>query len=338
MYEKKLKNNLVLMKLVILGSSAAIPVKDRNLSSVALNYKNKIILFDCGEDVQRKFIEAGLKLNKNLVILISHFHGDHIIGLPGLLFRFGLIDRTAPVSIIGPKNLYLYLYLHRKILGLKANYPFMVYEIDHQNNKIIEYEGLNSDTPKREVEIKKNVVYETKRFLIKYAVVLHSIQTFAYAFVEKPRNGKFNPERALKLGIPPSRLWKRMQEGDVIEYEGKTIDPVKEGVVGPKRLGRKVTYSGDTAPCESLINLGKDSDVIIHEATFSKDKQDVAIEKQHSTSVDAATDAKKMSAKQLILTHISSRYQGDASKLLEEAKKIFPNAKLAKDLMRLTLK
>jgi len=107
--------------------------------------------------------------------------------------------------------------------------------------------------------------------------------------------------------------------------------------VGPKRTGRKVTYSGDTIPCENLIELGKDSDVLIHEATFSKEHSDIAEEKMHSTSVDAATDAKKMGAKQLILTHISSRYQEDAIKLLEDAKEVFPNTILAIDLMRISL-
>ena len=103
------------MELIILGSAAATPIKNRNLSSIALKYKNQIILFDCGEDLQRKFVEAGLKFNKTLKILISHFHGDHVIGLPGLLFRFGLNHRTAPITIFGPRNLFLYLYIYRKI-------------------------------------------------------------------------------------------------------------------------------------------------------------------------------------------------------------------------------
>ncbi len=325
------------MELIILGSSAAIPVRERNLPSTALKYKNELLLFDCGEDIQRRLIEAGLKFNKPLKILISHFHGDHIIGLPGLLFRFGLNERTAPVTIFGPRNLFLYLFVHRKILGLKANYPINIVEIDNDNNKLIVFETLDSEIPSEEKFLEDNVIFESDKYILKYTEVDHSVLTFAYSFVEKPRYGKFKPKRAIELGIPESNLWKKLQGGEIIEYEGKTIDPLKEGIVGPKRPGRKVTYSGDTIPCESLIKLGRDSDILIHEATFSKELSDVAFEKKHSTSVDAANDAKKMNAKQLILTHISSRYQEDANQLLQDAKLIFPNTILAKDLMRISL-
>jgi len=327
------------MELIILGSSAAIPVRERNLPSTALKYKNELLLFDCGEDLQRNLIEAGLKLNKPLKILISHFHGDHIIGLPGLLFRFGLISRTAPITIFGPRNLFLYIFVHKKILGLKADYPIRIVEIDNDNKKLIIFETLDSEIPSEEKFLEDNVIFESDKYTLKYTEVDHSVLTFAYSFVEKPRYGKFKPERANELGIPESKLWKKLQKGEIIEFEGKKIDPLKEGIVGPKRPGRKVTYSGDTVPCESLIELGKNSDVLIHEATFSKELSDMAIEKKHSTATDAATNAKKMGAEQLILTHISSRYRDESLlKLLEEAKEIFPNTLIAEDLMRVELK
>jgi ribonuclease Z len=326
------------MQLIILGSAAAIPIKNRNLSSIAIKYKNQTIIFDCGEDFQRKFAEASLKFNKPLKIFITHFHGDHIIGLPGFLFRLSLNDRTAPLMIFGPRNLFLYLLLHNKILGLKAKYPITICEIDYQNDEIIEFEGLESEVPKKINKIKNNIVFDSKYFSIKYALVDHSVITYAYAFVEKPRYGKFNPNRALQLDIPEGNLWKRLQEGESIEINGKTIDPVKEGIIGPKSPGRKITYSGDMKPSDSLISLGKNSDILIHEATFAKALSQTAEEKKHSTSVDAANDAIKMDAKQLILTHISSRYQEDAVKLLEEAKEIFHNTILAEDLLRVTLK
>lgn len=327
------------MEIVILGSSGTIPVKERNLPSIALKSKThpEIILFDCGEDTQRQFIEAGLKLNKPLKIFISHFHGDHIIGLPGLLFRFSLIDRTAPLMIFGPRNLFFYLYFHRKTLGLHAEYPITIVEIDNENQELIYFEGLESEQPVKKEKLTDSVIFETQWYVVKHASVEHSVLTYAYAFVEKHRLGKFNPERATELGIPQGRIWKKLQEGEEIKYEGKLINPVKEGIVGPKRPGRKITYSGDTMPCQSLIELGKDSDLLIHEATYAKKLADVALEKKHSTSIDAANSAKKMNAKQLLLTHISSRYQDDATLLLDEAKEIFLNTILARDLLRVTL-
>ena len=326
------------MEIIILGSSAAIPMNNRNLPSIALRYKNELLLFDCGEDLQRRFTEARLKFNKPMKIFISHFHGDHVIGLPGLLFRFGLTERMAPLTIFGPRNLFLYLMLHSKILGLKTNYPLKVIEIDPDRNILIEYNGLNSENLRHEKTIQNDIIFEGKNYFINYTVVNHSILTFGYSFNEKPRKGKFNPEKAKELGIPEGRLWGKMHEGNSITYQGKVINPEKVGIVGPKRLGRKITYSGDTAPCESLINLGMNSDVLIHEATFSKELKEIAIEKKHSTSVDAANAALKMKAKKLIITHLSSRYQEDAENLLEDAKKIFPNTLLAHDLMSISVK
>ncbi len=326
------------MELIILGSAAATPTKERNLSSIVIKFRNELFLFDCGEDFQRRFAEANLKFNRPLKIFITHFHGDHIIGLPGFLFRLSLNARSAPIIIFGPKNLFLYLKFHRKILGLKAQYSFKIIEIDHQNQEMIEYDGLESDTPTITKKITDDIIYDSKFYTIRYTLVDHSVISYAYAFIEKFRYGKFNPERANKLGIPDSYLRKKLQEGIPVEFNGKIINPIEEGIVEPKKLGRKITYSGDLKPCDSLIELGKDSDILIHEATFAKSLAETAIDKKHSTSVDAALDAKKMNAKKLILTHISSRYQEDAQILLDEAKEIFSNTILAKDLMKITLK
>lgn len=327
------------MELIFLGTSAAIPSKSRCLPSIALKYRSDIVLFDCGaQNLQQNFVEANLKLNNPLLIFVSHLHADHVIGISGLLFRFKLIDRTAPVKIFGPKNFYPYFFMQRMTLGLNADYPFSVYEIDDENNELIEYRGLESLNPHKKSKIHDNIIFERRNYTVKYARVKHSIPTFAYSFQEKPRPGKFHPERALELGIPESRLWKTLQTGKSITFKGKTIDPLKEGIVDPQRPGRKVTFSGDTAPCESLIELGKDSDVLIHEATFSRELADVAAERKHSTTVDAANDAKDMNAKKLFLFHISSRYEKDSQKLLTEARRIFPNTSLAEDFLREKIK
>jgi len=231
------------MELIILGSAAATPMENRNLPSIALKYRNQIFLFDCGEDFQRRFAKAGLKFNKPMKIFITHFHGDHLLGLPGFLFRLSLNDRTAPMMIFGPRNLFPYLYLHKKILGLKAKYPLKIIEIDHQTQELIEFDGLDSEIPRKTIKMNDNIVLDSKYFSIKYALVEHSVITFAYAFIEKPRYGKFNPDRARDLGIPESNLWKKLQEGQIIHFDGKSIDPVKEKIIGPKQPGRKITYS-----------------------------------------------------------------------------------------------
>lgn len=324
------------MKLIILGSSAAIPTRERNLAAIAFTFHGKIFLFDCGEDVQRRFNEANLKFNKPLTILISHFHGDHIIGMPGLFFRFGLVDRTAPVHVFGPPGIFFYLFCHRVVMGLNPRFPLIIHEIDDEKQEIRIYEGLESDAPTETLPINGRQISDRKRYFLEYAPVKHSVLTYAYSFIEKPRPGKFNPERARQLEVPEGRLWGTLQQGKTITYKGKEIDPIAENIVGPKRPGKKITYSSDTAPCNELIELGRDSDVIIHEATFTKALADVAQEKLHSTSVDAARDALEMGAKQLIITHISSRYK-DAEELLQEAQEIFPNTILAEDLKEIKI-
>ncbi|MFO8020020.1 MAG: ribonuclease Z [Promethearchaeia archaeon] len=326
------------MEIIILGSSGAIPVKNRNLSSFLIKYRSNRLLFDCGEDIQRQFIKAGIKFNKPLEIFISHFHGDHIIGLPGLLFRFALIARTAPIRIFGRRNLFSYLVCHKKILGLRAPYPLKVVEIDPENDQLIIFEGLETEEPKEIRSIQDNIILDKKRYVVKYALMNHSVPTFGFSFIEQSRYGKFYPEKARELGIPEGPLWGIMQEGKPITFKGKEIDPEEEGIVGPKRPGRKITYSADTAPCQPLIDLGKDSDLLVHEATYGKEHAEVAHEKLHSTSSDAARDAKKMNAKKLLLTHISSRYQKNADHLLQEAREIFSSTYLAKDLMKIKIK
>ena len=155
------------MELIILGSAAATPMENRNLPSIALKYRNQIFLFDCGEDFQRRFAKAGLKFNKPMKIFITHFHGDHLLGLPGFLFRLSLNDRTAPMMIFGPRNLFPYLYLHKKILGLKAKYPLKIIEIDHQTQELIEFDGLDSEIPRKTIKMNDNIVLDSKYFSIK---------------------------------------------------------------------------------------------------------------------------------------------------------------------------
>ncbi len=325
------------MEIVFLGTSAAVPTKNRNLSSVILLYEGTQLLFDAGEDIQRQFEAASIKFNKPLTIFISHMHGDHVIGLPGLLFHFTLINRSTEVEIYGPPGIFSYLMIHRLTTGLNPDFLKTIYEFefDTRNLKKFNFHGEINQNPE-EVTISNGWIYETEEYKVQMKEVCHSVPTMGFRFVEKPRPGKFYPEIAEKYGIPRKK-WKYMQLGKKLEHKGKIIDPEKEGIVGPKRDGLIISYSADTKPCDNLNILIKNSDVAICEATFSEELVDLAKEKKHSTAYQSAEIAKNNGVKLLILTHISSRYadRSDEIKLLDEATSVFSNTLIAYDLMRI---
>ncbi|MBN2156340.1 MAG: ribonuclease Z [Candidatus Lokiarchaeota archaeon] len=324
------------MEITFLGTSAAVPTRERNLPSIALLYNGDQILFDAGEDVQRRFEDLGLKFNAPLSIFISHMHGDHVIGLPGLLFRFTLIGRTTDVIIFGPPGLFSYLYLHRLVTGLRAPFLHEVYEIYLEEKLLRKYDFQgSSDQKPEEIPIKKNTLYDTSDYFVDAFPVCHSIITYGFRFQEKPRPGKFYPMIAKKLKIPRGHLWKEMQMGKTINYKGKSYNPEELGIIGPKRQGIIIAYSADTMLCEKLHPLANNADVFICEATYGNELKDLAEEKKHMTALQCAEIARDSNVGQLILTHISSRYT-DENILLKEAQFIFPNTVIAHDMLRLT--
>ena len=332
-------NDLIKLEIVFLGTSAAVPSRQRNLPSIALLYNGEQLLFDAGEDVQRRYEDAGLKFNAPLSIFISHMHGDHIIGLPGLLFHFTLISRTEEVKIWGPPGLYAYLYMHRMVTGLRAPFLRDIYELHFEKNMLYHYNFQDPiESQPEKIPIIQNIIHETKNYSVQALPVCHSVPTTGFRFQEKPLPGRFNPEIASKLQIPQGKLWKKMQLGKTIMYNGNSYDPVKLGIVGPKRNGKIIVYTGDTKMCEELLNLAQNADVLICEATFGEELKDLAEEKCHMTALQAATIAKNSKVSQLVLTHISARYadEQDLGELLKEARSIFPNSMIAHDLLRLT--
>jgi ribonuclease Z len=326
------------LEIVFLGTSAAVPSRQRNLPSIALLYNGEQLLFDAGEDVQRRFEDAGLKFNAPLSIFITHMHGDHVIGLPGLLFHFTLISRMEDVRIWGPPGLFAYLYMHRIVSGLRAPFLHDVFEIHLEENMLYRYDFQGTvNTQPEKIPITRNIIHETNLYIIRALSVCHSVPTTGFRFQEKPLPGRFNPEIASELKIPQGNLWKKMQLGKTIIYNGKSYNPQELGIVGPKRQGKIIAYTGDTKYCKNLKKLAKDADVLICEATFGTELKDLAEEKSHMTANQAATLAKKSQVSQLILTHISTRYanEHDLSELLKEARSIFPNSLIAYDLMRI---
>ena len=244
-------------------------------------------------------------------IFITHYHGDHFLGLPGLIQTFQLNDREEPLYVYGPKGIGKIVSDVIHLGYFKPSYDIFAYEMKPGDE--IKFEG----------------------YKIKCIDVCHNVPTLAYCLEEDIRPGRFNKKKALELGIPEGPLFRKLQNGESVNMNGKIITP--EMVLGPPRPGRKVTISGDTMPCEKLVKFAKGSDVLIHDATFDSSLEERAIEYGHSTARQAAEIAKRAEVEKLILTHISPRYK-DAKLLEEEAREIFPNTWVAHDFMELEVR
>lgn len=265
---------------------------------------------DCGEGMQRQFLSMGLGLNRKTTIAITHLHGDHVIGILGLLQTMALSQRTLPVTIIGPSKLKDWLEFTFETIGI----------------------GLTFDL--NFIYAKEGIVLNEKEYSIKCIRTVHSTESYGYLFAEKERPGRFYPEKALELGVPEGRKWSILQHGRPVFVRGKKILPSM--VMGKKRAGRKIGYSGDTRPAERLVKFYTCSDVLIFDSTFSFKDRRRAEERMHSTSYEAALLAKRARVGMLILTHFSARYRS-VLPLLKEARSIFPNTVAARDGMVLEI-
>jgi len=297
--------HVVELKLVFLGTSAAIPTYERGLSSLAIVRGNEIIIFDAGEGMQIKFIRSKLGMNKKMKIFITHIHGDHCLGLLGLLQTLSLMGRTKPIDIFGEPRLQEFISVNRKILKFNINYQIIVHTIQNEG-----------------------ILVKEKDYLIKACYADHSILAFSFILEENNRPGVFNIERAQQSGIPEGQLYTLLQRGVDIEYNGTQL--LARDFTGPSRPGRKIGISGDTRPSKKLEIFFRDCDVLVFESTFITPEKDKAIERFHSTALEASLLAKIAKVKKLILTHFSSRYTN--LKLIEmEAKKNFENIHIAQD-------
>ena len=297
------------LKVTFLGTSGTVPSVDRNTSSILLNYSGCKILFDCGEGTQRQMMKAKTGFNLE-AIFITHLHTDHFIGIFGLLETMSLNGREKPLSIYSPNSKFL-----RKLFR--------------------EFGYHNLEFPVRVVGLKDGDFVRFENFKVLAFKTDHIVESLGYAFIEDERRGKFNVEKAKELGIPPGPLYSKLARGEAVEFGGRIITP--DMVLGEKRPGWKVVYTGDTAPVEKLLEIAKNADLLIHDAAFTSDLNDWAKETKHSTARDAAVIAKKANVKKLVLTHISARYSKEPEKLLEEAKQIFENVVVAEDFMEIEL-
>ena len=301
----------MIINTVILGSGGAIPTLTRNLPSVAIQFDGRIFLFDCGEGTQTQMVRAKLAMSKIEGVYISHLHGDHVMGLPGLLMTMGQAPRERPLHIYGPPGIAGFVEGNQRFLGHQTPFPVVI----HENTG-----GL---------------VSEDETVFVNSVPADHSCFTLAFAFQERERPGLFQVEEARRIGIPPGPLYSRLQVGEPVTLQdGRVIAP--EQVLGPARRGRKIVYATDTRPCDQVASLASEADLLIHDGMFSDELRAQARQKHHSTVVQAARIARRAKVSSLVLTHISSRYMQEAL-LANEARKVFSESRIARDLMEINI-
>jgi ribonuclease Z len=300
------------LRIIFLGTAGSVPTQKRSLPAIIIQRKGEQIMFDCGEGVQRQMIRAKTGFHKKMKIFISHMHGDHVLGLPGLLQTMALLDREKKLDVYGPPGIKRFLEDVRETVQFVLTFPVEIHEI---------YEA--------------GVVCEEQEYIVQAAWANHVIPNLVYAFVEKPRPGKFFPEKAKTLGISEGPLWSKLQHGREVKLlSGRVVKP--GDVTGAPRTGRKIVYTGDTRPFKGFVKFAANADLLIHDATLDEALAERAEEDGHSTPGQAARNAKKARVKRLILTHISARYE-DTSTLLKHAQKIFKNTQVAEDFMQIEM-
>ena len=296
------------MQLTFLGTSSMVPTKDRNQIAVFLSYGSEGILFDCGEGTQRQFKIAGLSLSKVTKILISHWHGDHVLGLPGLMQTLSSTSYTGTLEIYGP-------------LGTKKRMEkmFEAFVFDKRLSFVVK-------------EVKSGIFFENNGFQLEAYPLEHGIETLGFRFVEKDKR-KIDMKKVKKFSIPVGPLLGRLQQGNEIEHNGKKIKPDD---VAYMETGKIVAYVTDTVLCDGCSKAAEDADVLICESTYSSKLVDKSEEYGHMTAKQAGQLANRANVKQLVLIHFSARYK-NTQELEEDARDVFDNVICAKDFMKLDL-
>ena len=299
------------MKLVFLGTSAAQPTENRGLSCICLEREGEILMFDAGEAAQISYMKSGLGWNKKMKIFVTHLHGDHCVGILGLLQTMSMQNRTETLEIFGPSGIDEFIAANIKVLNFGLSFPILINIV------------------------KEGMIIENDKFLIRACKANHSVITYSYLFEEKDKPGRFNVEKANELGIPEGELWNKLQNGNEITINEKIIKP--EQVLGEKRPGVKIGISGDTMPTKELEEFFKDCDYLVFDSTFLDKEKQKAQETCHSTAKQAATLGKNARVKNLILTHFSARYK-DEKDHLQEAQEIHNSVITARDLLEVEIK
>jgi len=299
------------MKLVFLGTSAAQPTENRGLSCICLEREGEILMFDAGESAQISYMKSGLGWNKKMKIFVTHLHGDHCVGILGLLQTMSMQNRSETLEIFGPNGIEEFIAANIKVLNFGLSFPVLINII------------------------KEGKIFENTKYSMYTCKANHSVTAFSFLFVEKDKPGRFNIDKAKALGIPEGELWNKLQKGDNITINEKIIHP--DQVLGPKRLGKKIGISGDTMPTEELEKFFENCDYLVFDSTFLDQERQKAQDTCHSTAKQAATIGKNAKVKNLVLTHFSARYK-DEVEHLEEAQKIHDSVITARDLLEIEIK
>jgi len=302
----------VSLRIIFLGTAAGVPTRKRSLPAILLQREGEQLMFDCGEGVQRQMLIAKTSLNRITKIFITHMHGDHVMGLPGLLQTMALLSRERKLHIYGPPKTKDFLQGISETVQFVLTFPVEIHEIK-----------------------KAGIVCQEEEYTVHAVRAKHVIPSFAYAYIEKPRPGTFYPDKAKALNVPEGPLWSKLQKGKNVKLpNGKIVKP--EDVMGSPRLGRKIVYTGDTRPFRLLEKFAANADILIHDCTLGDELAARAQEYGHSTVDQAAKAAKKAKVRQLVLTHISQRYE-DTNKWLQQARKIFKNTVVADDFTKIDI-
>jgi ribonuclease Z len=285
------------LRIVFLGTSAGTPSRERNVAAVAVVLDGTVLLFDCGEGTQHQLLRAPVRTGSIEAIFLTHLHGDHVYGLPGLLATMSMNGRSRPLDLIGPEG--------------TREYLEATLRTSHHN-------------PMFEIRVGEPP-YRGDGFTVETAPMQHSVPCLGYRVIEDDKPGEFDPEKARALGIPHGPQWGELQ---------RARDP---RVTGPVRKGRRIVYCTDTVPCEAAVELARDADVLIHEATYDESMATEAQERFHSTAAGAARIAREANVRQLLITHFSTRYR-EVEALVDEARAVFPRTEAASDFLEVPVR
>ena len=302
------------LEVFVLGTGGMMPLPGRGLTSVLVRREGDLFLFDCGEGTQIGLRRLNLRWKKITSIFISHTHADHVTGLPGILMLSSQVDRADPLYIYGPPKIREFVEAMRRTLDMYINYESVVREIE-------------GGTP----------IVRAEEYSICSHSLVHTKPCLAYSLVENVRPGVFFPEKALALGVPRGPLWSKLQGGEVVRLpDGVVVTPSQ--VMGVERKGRKFCFATDTVAAPGLVEFARKSDLFICEGMFAEELAETAAEKKHLTAAQAARIARESGVKRMGLIHYSPRYsERELKTLLAEAREIFPESFLTRDLQHIEL-